>query len=154
MSTTDAETRRRIAEIVDIILAPEPPYDETEEQRRHVIGEYEDHIAETFGATRRDGGWVAVPISADGRHRLDVNVEAGRYRICETPLPPRGCYDRSWLYRRSYSPAAVILAAQAWGGGQDSEPDGWYHAWDGRERPTSSAPSAADRPTSPASERA
>lgn len=86
-----------------------------------------------------DGGF-RVRLSEDGRHHLDVLRMLFNWRLVTTPTagPLAGqVYDRGWCYfghgvtdegvERTMGAAfrAAVLAALAWDGSDDTEPNGY-----------------------------
>lgn len=69
-------------------------------------------------------------------HWVDVVPMLYNYRVARTPKSSPMTYDRGWCYAGTGidSFTAAVLAAHAWDGGDDTEPEGWNknlqtHEW-------------------------
>ncbi len=73
-----------------------------------------------------DGGW-RIKTTVDGRYHVDVMAMMFGYRVVRTPVVAPYYYDRHWCYVTT-GPVTLllaVLAANAWDGADDTEPDGW-----------------------------
>jgi hypothetical protein len=73
-----------------------------------------------------DGGW-RVKMNDAGTHYIDVFIMLFNYRIAATPTDNPYLVDRHWCYAGRGRDALLrcVLAAMAWDGAQDTEPEGW-----------------------------
>ena len=73
-----------------------------------------------------DGGW-RIKTNNAGTHHIDVLAMAFNYRIALTPIDRPYEYDRHWCYAGHDRTTLLrtFLAALAWDGDPNTEPDGW-----------------------------
>jgi len=66
-------------------------------------------------------------IKETATHYIDIVRMLFNWRLCLTPKASPLTYDRSWCYAGTSDQSfmAAALAALAWDGADDTEPEGW-----------------------------
>lgn len=83
-------------------------------------------IADVFPDLKRiEGGWR---VKETPTHFIDVLEMIWNYRIVTTPKSCELVWDRGWCYQGKDFAAfmTVVLAAQAWDGSDETEPEGYF----------------------------